>query len=209
MSNLKITDYELTLKGQEAYYKGKGSASYLGKPESLRHIRNLTLESIEAGYFPKDKYLEMVQAIPYLEKRGYVVKKSTSSRLILSEISNPELKEDLDIYSRLANNKSVEDWEVDHLFRKSSEFLKRSMREAEESPEDKPGIFEDGKWKASSKLVKSARTRGDKIVAIDSVMSLQHDRGTIGGLGFWTTLERESEDERLTNRLLTRLFEGD
>lgn len=187
-----ISYYELTTKGHE--YMRKFKESNLHQPFKVfkvwRALRTINLGVNIPGY-----YKEALRLLPELEKRGLVQRTTKTTEELLDEIPDRRTREVLSVYKRVAEGEKVSDEDIDWLFERSSHLVK--FLESK-TWTDIPG------FKATSKAVATAKTRGDKVIAIDSAMSLVHDAGKVAILEAFGISEDYAP---AVNKLLTRLAE--
>jgi len=198
---MKITDYEVTPEGMEQYEEWGHKGPRL---PSRSYALYEALGNVIFGTLRKESYGRTVGALPRLLERGFITGKSTSTHIILGRIQSLEVRRDLDIYKRMAEGGDVSDKEVDYLYNKSKDFIGRVDRGEIRALW---GISKDS-WKDILGTVNFSKSRGDKVIAIDTTMSLMHDGGGVSTMNFWK-IDSEGEDAVEADRFLTRLFEGD
>ena len=201
---MKITDYVVTPEGEE--FRDQIAEKLMQEDPAGKRRRGplwdqlMTLHAI-GGHFYRKEYSTYLRELPALEQRGFIARvEGTSVTKILESIESSEVKRDLDIYYRIAKDERVPDEEVNYLFNKSWDAIESSAR-------NRTYGGAAGDVKSTLKLLKKARTRSDKIIAIDATFSLMHDLGGVATFGFWDIDSEESPDTETSNRFLTRLFE--
>ena len=108
------------------------------------------------------------------------VGESTEGRVarLVGRIDSPSLGESMRVYSKIAFGREVPDSKVTWLHRE----LLNSMRELRSTSEES-----DEALTTAWRLLENAKTRQDKVIAIDAAMQYFHDAGGIYSLiGFWS-----------------------
>lgn len=202
---MKLTDYVLTPEGQE--FRSQLAEKLMeidpwGKIRSGPMYNQLTTLNALEGYFYREEYPIYLKTLPVLEEKGFITKATEiSADRILESIQNPEIKKDLDIYHRIARGEGeVSNREIDYLFNKCK-------KEIGESAKDRPYGGAINTVRKIVRLLESAETRSEKILAIDATMSLMHDQGGVATFGFWNIDWELDPDAETSTKFLTRLFE--
>jgi len=154
--------------------KGKGLQSEAAewRPSSKRGLYFRLLNDIEDGFGITPIKGDALRLLRKLLREGYVKEDSSSTEEIISTLPTKQ-KKVLGIYSRIARERPVSDEEVDEVFN----LLKKGSRKAR-SWIRLHLVRDPSAIDTTSRLLSEAKTRSDKVVAIDAVMGLWHERGS-------------------------------
>ena len=200
---LRLSDYRATPEGEALHWKYMEKVGGLGPREEV--VDDLLVCLMWGASPSKAECRDYLELLPELERRGLVVKVDEDITFLLGSIGTEEIKRDLDVYRRLAEGGEVSDSEVDALYGKAKRFIRKAG--PRESSRALRGVPKET-WGVITGLVEDARSRSDKVIAIDTVMSLVHDTGGIEDMGLWK-YDSLGDDSVRARRILTRLFEGE
>lgn len=173
--SIRLSKYELTNEG-EGYYN---RLYYLGmsKRTVQQNLEFDILDTVKSQPKPDiEGFKRLSVIIPEFESKGYIIYREVQISELLNRIRNPKLRKDLTIYSRIAQGEHVSDNEIDYLFGK----LLSGISDYWESL---PKLLQSANTqhilttKVTISLARDAKTRSDKVIAIDSMMSIHHDIG--------------------------------
>lgn len=206
---MKISDFELSEKGEKYLEPKLESPGELGRLD--RALLVVKTQTVERG----KEYSDTLNLLPKLLGRGLIAYEPQSAKELIFKIESPTVRKDIDIYRKLAEESPTSDREIDYLFSKVKlgvhSYLKQLGDEAginyldyevEALPLTSP-------IKSLVRQTRQARSRSDKVIAIDSAMSAVHDAGRVQSFPFlWGRISITDSDEEAVNRSLTKLSEG-
>jgi len=188
----------LTEKGEKLFYRFSLKGYEEPKQEDFRHVF-FSICNFE------DEPLSKRQArlLARLYRSGYVEYANKVEDLIAS--LPEEYKYVLGTYNRIAKEEHVSNEEVDRLFRLFKRRRKGTFKRLVENYESDKEYKE---LETVFNLLDTARTRSDKVIAIDAVMTLVHDCGS--ALVVWLKGMPDYDEgsvQNKTNTVLNRLAE--
>jgi len=150
---------------------------------------------------------DLMPGFEFLLKRGYIEKATDSIDILLEKLpTSGNLKRNLETYVRIARGLPVSDSNLEGLRLDLLDMFAEYGEFAEDDERKLPQRIEE---------LRRARSRSDKIIAVDSAMQIIHrggfgDMPTGAGLGeeekrdIWT-----GESHKIVGRILGRLFHGE
>lgn len=218
----RLSDYELTDKGKD-FLEGNidpgpyGSKKYESSTRLMEALDTIDTKRGTGVIFKES--LAVKRLMPKLEKLGFIEKVSLDTiDSLISSLPEGIIKKDLDIYTRLARGEPVSDSEVDLLFGRLKTNVEANLVEYILSTRGEFGSRQPSiSFNVSTfrNTVEGAQSRSDKVIAIDSAMSLVHAEQSLAiPLFGWYPLDKEGDpsplsetEEGLVDKVLTRLFE--
>lgn len=137
------------------------------------------------GFYDTKEYAEYILAVELLGEKPIP---RLSINDLLNKIFDSTLRREMEIYVSIASGKYVGDDDIDFLFNTLMNGLMFYFNVSAQEEEvginlmtlenfDKLGLT--NQFKQTWLLFRDAKTRGDKVIAIDSAMHLQHDAGGV------------------------------
>ncbi len=118
----------------------------------------------------------------------------------MKRIESFDLRKGIEVYSTIAFGRNTSTSEVDWLHHKLLDYMRKYRSEEKGMSWDKP-------LSKAYKILRSAKTRQEKVLAIDATLGYLHEAGSILTLGFWKGISKR--DSGIADHILDRLAEED
>lgn len=190
----EIANYELTSKG-EKYFLGEY------KPEErLSELEEEAFHNVISQRITFRFGIKEVEAVlPRLERKGYIKYVVYSMPDLIERISLPDFRDEITVYYRIAKELPVSDEQVNELYN----IYKLRVEEVAEYFQVVPREVRR-RYQSTLSLVRDAKTRSDKIIAIDAMVTLQHEEAEMLA---WLHPEARLDDCLVARRILGLLAE--